>query len=209
MHIYLISRLHGKTPTTWERTLRELEKARSVMLAQYAPLRHAILQEVTHTGSGQQVLDRGLAGMSTKPGQQTVVRKSQDAFDVFCVLVKPRVKSLVEDYLRPSYAPAPVQFAGEDLEGRFHAAIDDEEGTRRHVYLHAASWTEEEVIAFVELLSIVAEQRHGSAREAVWFVDLTRGRIVYPPKNYKRLRQGLGKTVALLGRLTKAAQQQF
>jgi len=209
MHIYVVSRLFGKTPAAWEGTLQQLEKARPVMLAQYAPLRNAVVGELRHTGSGQAILDRGLSGMAATRSQLTIARKSQEAFEDCCGLLKPVVRRVLADYLRPDYAPTPVAFAGELLSGRFHATVEDTGGDARHLYIQAASWSDDETKAFRELLAILAEERHGSPRSAVWFVDLGRGEISRLPAAYKRLRSDLEKTVKLMARFTRATQAEF
>lgn len=200
VHIYAVSRLYNKSPTAWEATLRKLEGAREIMLAQYAPLRHAIRSELLRPGTGDGVLQKQLAKMKDAPSQRAVCDKSRHAFRVFCSTVRPLIVNLVEDYLRTEYHPPSVLYEGIQLEGRFHLKVEDTRGATKLIYLHASEWDDDETRAFIELLTILAEEQHCGSRGMVWFIDLVDGAVQPVPRTYKRVRKELVRTSQLLSR---------
>lgn len=203
MHIYVVSRLFNKPPGAWLGSLQRMERGSGVMRAVYAPLRNAIVQELKHPGSGAQLLHSKLGGPMPSASQLRIRDKSFDAFSTFLAKFRPEIRSVKESYLSSAYRPGPVQFDGHRLEGRFHMAVETNDGKTKYVYVHASEWDESEVGSFLELLAIIAAKRHNAPRRDVWFMDLARGQILRPQGSHWKLQRELAKTISLLEMLQR------
>lgn len=204
MHIYPISRLYRKQATSWNRMIDDLEKGREIMLSQYIHLRRAAVAELVKPGSGKAILEQGLAGRATTPSQLAIRRKSLAALKVFRSKFVPLLGELRDNFLDDSYRPGPAKFGKYSIEGRFHFSVELDDGTNKFVYLHTSDWDKDETVSFIELLTVIGEDRHDCGREDVWFIDLQAKQIVPPAKSFKRLRGDLQKVIQLADRIQRA-----
>jgi hypothetical protein len=72
----------------------------------------------------------------------------------------------------------PVDFGEVQLIGGPHFSVTDAGGQEKLVYLHPSKWTDDEVIAFCELLTVVCENRFKADARDIWFLDLRTGERV-------------------------------
>lgn len=199
MNIYAVSKLVRRPPSLWMSTLRSMERGREIMRAQYTPLKQAIVEDLEKPGTGtEQLRTRLFSEEPTTPAAASVRERSLAAFAVFQERFRPRIARLLENYTSPDYQPAPVEFHGHLLEGRFHMAIETPRGETKYVYLHASEWSSEVIEPFLELLAVIAEKRHGADRSAVWFFHLGKGQILTPKKAFRKTRKDLEKVISLL-----------
>lgn len=200
MNIHAVSKLVRRPPSLWMSTLRNMERGRDFMRSHYAPLREAIVAELQRPGTGEELLHTAWEQMPGPPipSQTSVHNRSVAAFHAFLDFFRPAIGRLVESYVSEDYQPEPVEFCGHQLEGRFHLAVETPRGETKYVYLHASEWSSEQIEAFLELLVVIAEKRHGADRSAVWFFDLPTGEIVKPRKTFRKTRKDLEKVVTLL-----------
>jgi hypothetical protein len=205
MHVYHISRLYQKPASTWERILKEINEKREFLPKQYSPLRNAIVAEIQNAGAGRQLLESGLAAMSEQRNHDTICEKSRTALTNFIAQIRPQISYLHQNYLDPGYTAPPVTFEAHGVKGRLHACAITTNGERAYLYLHPSEWSKDETEAFIELLAIIGEIRHGCPREQIWFVDLQKGEIIKPKQSFKKIRQRLKDTMNLLARLVSTS----
>lgn len=208
MHIYVISRVHGKSPTKWRQTLAQLRRSREYFPLPYAPLRLALASELRQVGSGEQVLEAGLANLHNRPQGATIRDRSRAAFRNFVAQFRPQIDRLEEDYTLPRSAVDPITYSGHQLRGSFHFRVRDNEGNSRLVFAHASGWDEQEVDAYLELLTLISEERHAGNRDDVWFLDLYNNRRIPTRTPFRRRRQALLSTMELLDLLVQANNDQ-
>lgn len=211
MNIHAVSKLVRRPPSLWMSTLRSMERGREIMRSHYAPLREAIVAELERPGSGEERLHTAWEQVPEPltPSQASVRRRSFAAFHTFLDVFRPRIARLLESYLGEDYQPEPVEFRGHKLEGRFHMAVETPRGETRYVYLHASEWSREQIDAFLELLAVIAEKRHGADRSAVWFFDLPTGELLTPRKTFRKTRKDLEKVVSLLELIDSAVHGDY
>jgi len=202
MHIYVIASLYKASPAKWLGIIRELQGGKEISLAQYAPLRRAIVAEMERFGTGKSILVQGLSLRKRSPVQETIAVKSKIAFNNFLEL-KPQLGVLKQSYLSRSYNPSPVPWKGGTIEGRFHFSVMSPKNGEKQVYLYASDWPDEKRDAFIELLTIIASIRHSTTREQILFVDLLQSKIIPPKRNYKKMRGDLKQTMELLFEMEK------
>lgn len=195
MHIYQISRLYQRPVGKWLNILKSVDARKDFMPKQYIHLRLAIVAEVNRYGSGKPILDAGLALESKAKNHKTICDNCRKAFGNFCNQVSGEIESLSENYLLPTYRPDPIEFEGHPITGKFHFSATCKKGNLIYAHLHPSRWTKDETESYLEILTIIAEKRHGLTRENVWFIDLQKGEVIRPKASYVTVRRQLKETM--------------
>jgi hypothetical protein len=201
VHIQVLSRLFRREAPAWEAEIKAAADGRDVMWSLYRGLRRAISAEMNVSGSGPETLERFLRRLASTPSNDTVRRKSRAALDLFEREILPHILLVEQDFVADEIQFAPVQFGGVLLKGGFHALLSYRDLRPKLVYFHASEWTENQTQSFVELLTIIAEDRHGMSREDVLFLDLAQNKVIKPAVRFERLRRELIKTARHYARL--------
>lgn len=186
--IRTLSQLFGTKANQWIATKKSLEKADAPMLAYYAPMIHAMNAEIEQRGSGKLVLDLEVRDFGDNPTSLAVIENSTKSFSFF---TDNWAKSfeLVEAFPEKNPGYEYVNFEGHLLKGGFHAIAREEDGKEVLLYYHASNWKPLMVKAQAELLAVIAEERHGMARESIRFLDFREKSILqykWPITNLRR-----------------------
>ncbi len=200
IHIYEVGRLFRQGATRWNSYLKEMEESRDFMLAIYAPLRSAINVEMSRPGLGKRILDRGLKKLEGMKNYDSVATTSKSAFEIFKTQILPTLSSIDEDFVNGSATNSSFIFGDHVVKGGFHARVTTKEGEKLLLYFHPSKWSEDHQTAFIELLTVMAENVFGFDRSQVRFVDIREGLVVKPSKTYKAVRKELESTIKLIAR---------
>ena len=202
VHIYVLSQLVHATPATWERHIQDLEDSKRVAYRYYAPLRQAA---VAVSRSGLKGVDQlreqlrigasGIpAGRNTNP-----VKDNVTAFDNFVENFYPKILEFHQSFLREVSS---CDFEGVRLLGLPHFSVSDSRRAQRYVHLHASKWHEEDLKAYLELLSVATEKRFKEPPEAIWCMDLRTGKDI-KWRSSSRMRTRCGNAARHYARLMR------
>jgi hypothetical protein len=190
VHIYTLSRLVHAPAGGWERRIEELEEGRDKAYAYYQPMREAVIAFCAAEGKGREkIVSRMLAEARSRPhGRgQNPERDNLRAFETFEDSCYSKIGSFVRSLLRSPHGLG-VPLDGILLQGAPHFQVTDKEGETRYVFLHASNWTEENLKAYLELLSFVVETTFGAPATSIWHMNLRSGRVS-KYRSSKRVRQ--------------------
>lgn len=190
VHIYTLSRLVHAPAGQWERKIEEIEKGRVKAYAYYQPMREAVIAYCTAKGRGRdRIISRMLADARMRPhGRgQNPERDNLTAFEVFEAKCYPKIGSFVRSLLRGPQG-AGVPFGDIFLRGGPHFHVKDKDGEDRYVFLHPSNWTEADLKAYLELLSVMVEISLGEPSTSIWHMNLRSG-LVSKYRSSKRVRQ--------------------
>lgn len=200
MHIYEIAKLYSGTPGDWRRMIRELREGKKFMQRFYRPFREAAVAELKRPGTGRMTLDRFINALKESELDKGIDKKNRSAFRRFLRDARLQIGEVSQDLIHVGRkARTPVLIDGTAVSGDGHVLAYDANADLRVVHLHASTWKEPMRQAYVELLAMIAELRHGLTRESVLFLDVMTGEVTRPATRYKRLRQGLVQTIKLIG----------
>lgn len=202
----LSSLIANPDPTKWLSLLKELQKSEKFMAKTYEPLRDAICAELAKPGSGETILNHGLAFVPPKT-RKTISEKSIQAFANFKKWYPKHIKTYDEKLIGSRSPRTAVTYHGYELKGNFHIRGTDVKGTPVLMYFTCSDWTKDpkQIQSNLEILTIIAEKRYGFKREQIWLIDLLTGTVNRPPKSYKRLRNKFDKYLELLSHIQKSA----
>ncbi len=189
VHIYTLSRLVHAPAGAWERKIEEIEQGREKAYAYYQPVREAVIAYCAAKGKGRdKIVSRMLAEARSRPhGRgQNPERDNLAAFETFEVKCYPKIGSFVRSLLRMPQG-AGVRFGDIFLQGAPHLHVTDKEGQDRYVFLHPSNWTEDDLKAYLELLSVTVES-FGEPSSSIWHMNLRSG-LVSKYRSSKRVRR--------------------
>jgi hypothetical protein len=165
------------------------------MKAYYAPLFQGILAEMRAPRSGRAVMDAGHRRFGGTPGGQAIKQTSCDALEFFTQHWLAEFPHLIEGFPDGGAGHSAVPFNGFLLRGGFHALAEDGAGRRVLLAFHASKWpTPHARAAFVEMLAVIAEERHAMGRDSVRLLDFRAQEIVTPPRFFIATRRELSRT---------------
>jgi len=207
VHIYPLSRLVHASAGSWESQLRTIEEGKLHAYRYYLPLREAVVSYCRSRGKRhEQILSQlnASALAVTAGGRANPVKDNRAAFDIFVNSFYPRISAFKESFLRED-TRAGCAFEGVRLSGLPHLSATDAKGETRYVYLHASKWDEDDLKAYLELLSIIVEDRFGAGSESIWCMDLRTGKD-FKWKTSPRMRTKCVNAARLYARLIEAMQ---
>jgi hypothetical protein len=179
VHIYTLSRLVHAPAGGWERKIEEIEEGRDKAYSYYQPMREAVIAYCAAEGRGREkIVSRMLADARGKPhghGQDPEADNLR-TFETFEASCYPKIGSFVRSLIRmPQGMGVPLE--GVLLQGTPHFQATDKEGETRYVFLHPSNWTEENLKAYLELLSFIVEATFDAPATSIWHMNLRSGRV--------------------------------
>ncbi|MCZ7608071.1 MAG: hypothetical protein M5U25_18825 [Planctomycetota bacterium] len=212
--IYTVSRTHGKSLNKWAKILKEIEEQAPYRGQSYAPFRAAVVSLLQGNEEAENLINDGFEQMMASASarwQQRIVRsmwtKSVESFGRFSEELAERFGRVHEVYEQPGNTNY-VNFEDVPIKGRFHFSADFDDN-QSFVYMVGGAWDVEQTGAFVELLSVIAEEAHDANRQDVLLIDLAlQDPLVRPKTNAKRLRKELLNEARNLRRLIRAISQE-
>jgi hypothetical protein len=114
--------------------------------------------------------------LAERAGGERCSKANLAALEKFENKFLPRIKKTNSNFMK-GYTQ-PVDFGEVQLIGGPHFSVTDAGGQEKLVYLHPSKWTDDEVIAFCELLTVVCENRFKADARDIWFLDLRTGERV-------------------------------
>lgn len=203
LHIYLFSRLFRQSATRWLSTIKRVEADEDYLVKQYFPLRSALNREVGRPGSGEKNLSDMLAERSDTSTNRTITANSNAYLEGFRAFLLPQIERVIEDYVNGPSKTRTFMLGGVLCAGQLHAKVRLKDGATKLLYYHPSDWKDTEIEAFLELLTILAEEAYGLTRNDIWFVDLARQEIIKPRVNYINVRKELTNTAQLWERFIR------
>jgi hypothetical protein len=178
VHIYTLSRLVHAPAAEWERKINAMESGRERAYAYYQPMREAIVRYCAESGKGREkIVERMLADarqLSCANGQNPA-EDNLAAFETFESAFYPKLGKYIGNYLR-SKQNGGTPFEGIRLGGLPHLKVQDDEGRERFVFLYPSNWRNDELKAYLELLSVVLEVNFGASGDHIWCMNLRTGK---------------------------------
>lgn len=208
VHIYPLSRLVHAPAGEWLGMLRSIEEGTDYANRYYLPLRQAIVDFCTGKGAGRTRIRQALRTRALSLGGsrgQRIARDNENAFDVFEAEFYPRIKKFRRSLLGERQQRC--AFEGVMLVGTPHLIVTDLDDRERYVFLHASLWDDNDLKAYLELLSFIVEQRFGAGPEDLWCMNLKTAKDVkWRPSKLTRSR--CAKAAKLYAQLLKAMEAQ-
>ena len=207
VHIYPLSRLVHAPAGSWESQLRTIEEGKLHAYRYYLPLREAV---IAYCRSRGKKLDQILLQLSVSASAVTASRSANPvgdnraAFDVFVEGFYPRIGHFGQSFLRED-AKLGCAFEGVRLGGLPHFSATDARGDMRYIYLHASKCGEDDLKAYLELLSIIVGDKFNAPPATLWCMDLRTGKD-YRWKSSRRMRTRCVNAARLYARLIEAMQ---
>lgn len=207
VHIYPLSRLVHASAASWEAELRKIEEGKIHAYRYYFPLREAVVSFCKSKGKKRDSIvlnmQNSAATISASRGANPV-KDNLTAFEMFEDRFYPRVSSFGQSLLRDENKNG-CAFEGLTLSGLPHFIAADDGGANRYVYLHASKWDNDDLKAYLELLSMIVESRFGEPAETLWCMDLRTGKDLRW-KSSPRMRTRCVNAARLYARLIEAMQ---
>jgi hypothetical protein len=205
VHIYPLSRLVHASAGSWENQLRAIEEGKLYAYRYYLPLREAVVAFCKSHGKRfnhivAQLETRAMAVPASHGAHP--VEDNRAAFDVFVQSFYPRIGDFGQSFLRED-TKSGCEFEGVNLSGFPHFSATDSRGRARYVYLHASKWNEDDLKAYLELLSIITENKFGASPESIWCMDLRTDQD-FRWRSSTRMRTRCANTARLYARLIRA-----
>jgi hypothetical protein len=176
VHIYPLSRLVHASAGSWESQLRAIEENKLFANRYYAPLRAGV---IAYCRKGTPKYEQTLgfvtrqASLVKAPRGSDPVKDNVAAFSTFVNKFHTRIGTFGQSFLRDELKGS--AFEGVRLLGLPHFSVADSNGRNRYVYLHASKWSDDDTKAYLELLSIVVQDRFGAGPDSLWCMDLRTG----------------------------------
>jgi hypothetical protein len=203
-HIYPLSRLVHAGPRAWQRLLTEIEEGSSYASRYYLPMREAVVRYFASRNRDANGIAREMRTQIRNSGGARWANRLRDnvrAFESFQTNFVPRIARFRRSFLHQRKDGC--QFEGLDLNGGPHVEVVDSEGRSRHVFLHAAKWSAQDLAAYLELLGVIIEADYGGDPASLWVMDLREGEdISWRPSS--RMRRRCKDTARLYFRFVKA-----
>jgi hypothetical protein len=204
IHIYPLSRIVHAPAGDWESLLKSIESGKQVAFGYYLPMREASVKYCRAKGKGRQQIVQEMLARSIFIGGSRgsrLAKANESAFSVFEAAFYPRTKRFRRDLLRVPQQGC--KFEGLEVVGSPHMIVVDQDDRERFVHLHASDWPDEQLKAYLELLSIIVEQRYSRDPESIWCMNLRTGQDDrWRPRG--RIRSKCGKAARLLARFLTA-----
>lgn len=202
-----MSKLVHAPAGSWESQLRDIEEGKLHAYRYYLPLREAVVSYCKLHGKRLdhilQQLDLAASGVAAHRGANPV-RDNRTAFNMFVNVFYPRLGHFEQSFLREEAKPG-CAFEGVNLVGLPHFSAIDTKSEKRFVFLHASKWDEDDLKAYLELLSVIVADRFGAPATSLWCMDLRTG-TDYKWKSSTRIRARCVNAARHFARLIEAMQ---
>lgn len=153
----------------------------------YRPLREGAYQMAGEGRKDMASIYSAVAELSEKAGGVRCRKANLSALQVFEESFLPDIAGARSNFM--SGSERAVDFGKVQLIGGPHFSVLDAKGQEEYVYLHPSQWTDEQIAAFCELLTLVLERRYNSGARNLWFLDLREGERVPWPRSKKLIRR--------------------
>ena len=205
-HIYTFSRLVHAYPGNWEQLLASMEAGKQFAFSYYLPMREAVVLFCAKRGKDRDVIFQEMIARARNIGGvrgQKMARDNAHAFISFETVFYPKISRFRRNLLREQRTGC--EFAGLTLEGGPHFEAADHQGRKRHVFLHAANWSRDDLAAYLELLGIIIEGYYGGDSSTLWVFDLRNGKEI-KWQSSSRVRNRCSGAAKLYARLISAIE---
>lgn len=202
-----MSKLVHASAASWESQLRTIEEGKLHAYRYYLPLREAVVSYCKSHGKRlDQILHQLKVSASGVPASRGAnpVKDNRAAFDVFVNEFHPRITHFEKSFLREDTGHG-CAFESLRLGGLPHFSAKDSSDEDRYVYLHASKWAEQDLKAYLELLSIIIAGRFDAPSTSIWCMNLRTGKD-YKWKSSTRMRARCVNAARLYTRLIDAMQ---
>lgn len=200
MHISTISRLYNRPADAYNGLIRKAIDDEDLVVRVYEPLRFAVVAETRKPGSGGKVLLEMLPRLDTMKNVEVLKRNNLGAFQRYRESFLQRWPAFFESYLDSRKQLPPVSIAGLPFSGRFHFSVRTTDGVLEYVHVSASECTLDMLTALRELLAIIGCDRHKCERKQVVLLDLNKGAIHLPSRNFIQTRRKL-ESILRIGNL--------
>jgi hypothetical protein len=192
---------------SWEQLIKTLEEGSSHAYTYYQPMREAVVQITQSRGHRRQHIVQTMTARSRGGGRGrgNQLRDNLTAFEAYENEFLPQIGRFRSSFLREKQAGC--QLEGLTLKGAPHFEVDDARGRRRHVFLHAANWDDDDLAAYLELLGVIVEQCYGGDSSSLWIMDLRNGTDIRW-KSKSRMRKRCSATAKHYLRLVRALESE-
>jgi hypothetical protein len=204
VHIYPLSRLVHASAGGWESQLRAIEENKLYANRYYAPLRNGV---IAYCRKGAPKHEQILTIVGTQaslikaPRGSDPVKDNVAAFETFADKFYSRISKFGRSFLHEDLKGC--AFEGVRLLGLPHFSATDSNGRDRYVYLHASKWQDDDTKAYLELLSVVIEDKFAGSPDSLWCMDLRTGSDL-KWRSSARLRSRCANAARLYARLIHA-----
>jgi hypothetical protein len=202
VHIYLLSRLVFADATDWQNILKQLRQGRRSMYWTYKPLRQGAFQMALRKDADNKAIYNEVGALAGKAGGDRCRRANVAALEKFEGRFLPKIQKAKVSFMQGHEQP--VDFGEVQLIGGPHFSVLDGDGQEKWIYLHPSKWTDEETIAFCELLTVVGEKRFKANARDIWFLDLRTGEKIHWTTSKKLVRRKCEKAAEFLVALQAA-----
>jgi hypothetical protein len=176
-----------------------MEEGKPYAFSYYLPMREAVVQYCANRGRDRDTILRLMVARAQATGGARGRKIAQDnahAFNNFVDVFYPHITRFRRDLLRQQRTGC--EFEGLELEGGPHIEVNDSNGKKRYVFLHAANWSKPDLLAYLELLSVIIEAVYATDRSSLWVLGLRDGREIKwrPSAQVKKRCRGAAKLYA-------------
>jgi len=207
IHIYPFSRLIHAPAARWEKLLKALEEKENIVYLYYQPAREAIVKLTASSGKRRDsifVEMQARAAAVVHSPSQNPVRDNTKCFETFEETFLPKISSFVQSLIRRKHFG--TSFGGVILKGLPHMEVIDQKGKSRLVYLYPSNWSDKELDAYLELLTIIIEAEFEAEASDLWCMDLRRKQTVKRSKSKVRTRKACNDAAQHFVRLRSLAE---
>jgi hypothetical protein len=202
VHIYLLSRLVFADVTDWQKIMKQLREGRKSMFWSYKPLREGAFQMASDKNADNNAIYTSVAQLAERAGGDRCRKANLAALAKFENVFLSHIEKVKSNFMGGDEQP--VDFGEVQLIGGPHFSVTDAGGKEKWLYLHPSKWTDEEVTAFCELLTVIGEKRYKSNARDIWFLDLRTGERVPWTSSKKLVRRKCEKAAEFLVALQAA-----
>ena len=202
VHIYLLSRLVFADVTDWQKIMKQLREGRKSMFWSYKPLREGAFQMASDKNADNNAIYTSVALLAERAGGDRCRKANLAALAKFENVFLSHIEKVKSNFMGGDEQP--VDFGEVQLIGGPHFSVTDAGGKEKWLYLHPSKWTDEEVTAFCELLTVIGEKRYKSNARDIWFLDLRTGERVPWTSSKKLVRRKCEKAAEFLVALQAA-----
>jgi hypothetical protein len=203
VHIFLLSRLAYADVTDWLNIIKDLKQGQKPMYWSYKPLREGAYAMASKKPQDTSEIYASVGALAQQAGGPRCRTANVNALKVFEAAFLPKFTVAGTNFMKGKNEG--VEFGPVTLVGGPHFSVKEKSDQEKLVYLHPSRWTEEQVGAFCELLTVVAEKRFHSEAKHVWFLDLRNGERVPWNASRKLVRKKCEKAAEFLVGLQAAS----
>ena len=172
------------------------------MFWSYKPLREGAFQMALEKNADNNAIYNNVALLAERAGGDRCKKANLAALAKFESRFLPQIEKAKSNFM--GGVEQPIDFGEVQLIGGPHFSVTDAGGQEKWLYLHPSKWTDDEVTAFCELLTIVGEKRFNANARDIWFLDLRTGERVRWTNSKKLVRRKCERAAEFLVALRAA-----